>query len=816
MFRLLRYFSFTSALAVIAVTTALVVFYRQSAISELVASAEAHNVSLARSFANTIWPDFAEYVSSIDEDGDRLRQRPETSQLHTVLAKLTDGLPVLKVKIYNLDGLTVYSSQASQMGDDKSGNAGFLTAKQEAKPASKLSFRDSFSAYSGVVENRDLVESYVPIRRADGTVEGVFELYTDVTPLVVRLERTMTGYIVAFLLIFTLLYGVLFVIVRHADGILKRQYLELEKSEENIQAKNISLEQEIDQRQKTESALRIAKEEAEAANRAKSEFLATVSHEVRTPMNGVLGMAGVLLDSELAENQREYVKVIQDSGESLMTLINDILDFSKIEAGKITLEEIDFDLVTAVDHVVDLLGHQAYSKGTELAAYLAPDVPQELTGDDGRIRQVLLNLVGNAIKFTKKGSVTVEVTVASGQFTAADLALRFAVSDTGIGISPEARERIFSEFTQADSSTTRSYGGTGLGLAICKNLVTLMGGEIGMDSEVGRGSEFWFTVPLKHHQSDRDNWAGCLSESIQGRRVLIVDDNDVIRRIYEKQLAALGMAVTGVADAETGLKSLRSAMEDGAPFEIAIIDHMMPGTDGVAFAGQIRGETALDIEVLILSSVSGQVDSDSKAQEIGFDAALPKPLCPGSLLSCLDGVLNRKATDSRKRGPTDSNSRSDQAAVFRILLAEDNTANQKVVIGMLTTSDFRVDAVANGLEAIEALQSRPYDLVLMDVSMPEMDGIEATRQVRRLAGPVAEVPIIAVTARAMDADKEICMTAGANDFITKPIQRAELIEKIEFWLGLTAPSSAEDEPKSGLAESRAPRPSKRKRKRSAS
>lgn len=799
MFPLLRYFSFTSALAVIAVTTALVVFYRQSATSDLIASAEAHNVSLARSFANTIWPDFADYVSAVDEDGDRLRRRPETRRLHGVLAKLTEGLPVLKVKVYNLDGLTVYSSQASQMGDDKSGNVGFLTARDEARPASKLSFRDSFSAFSGVVENRDLVESYVPITRDDGTVEGVFELYTDVTPLVARLEQTTTRYILVFLLVCTLLYGLLFVIVRHADGILKRQYLTLERNEESIQAKNLSLEREIDQRQQTESALRVAKEEAEAANRAKSDFLATVSHEVRTPMNGVLGMAGLLLDSELSEEQRERVKVIEDSGESLMTVINDILDLSKIEAGKVRLEEIDFDLVTVVDQVIELFGHQAYGKGIELAAYLAPDIPRELTGDDGRIKQVLLNLVGNAVKFTKSGSVGLEVTMAGDRPAAGRVTLKFSVSDTGIGIPPEARERIFREFTQADSSTTRNYGGTGLGLAICKNLVGLMGGEIGMDSEVGRGSAFWFTLPLKPGQAAANGWASCLAKPVRGRRALVVDDDDVVRRLYERQLAALGLAVTGVADARAGRESLRAARKDGAPFEIAIIDHAMPGTDAFAFARRIRDEAELAVEMLILSSAVGQVDSDPEARAAGFDAALPKPLRPGSLLSCLDGLVNRKTADRRGSGRPAPSGRFRQAKAFRILLAEDNTANQKVVIGMLTSEGFRVDCVANGLEVIGALQNRPYDLVLMDLSMPEMDGIEATRRVRGLEGQVAEIPVIAITARAMEADREVCMAAGANDFIAKPIKRTELIEKIGFWL---VPTASVDSGKAGDSNER--------------
>jgi signal transduction histidine kinase/CheY-like chemotaxis protein len=793
MFKLLRYFSLTSALAITAVTVVMVVFYHQSAVSELVASAETHNVSLARSIANTVWPDFAEYVSSVDEDGDNLRQRPETRQLHESLRDLTDGLPVLKVKIYNLQGLTVYSSQTSQMGEDKSGNPGFRTAMDEAKPASKLSFRDSFSAFSGAVENRDLVESYVPIQREDGTVEGVLELYTDVTPLMARLDRNTTNYTALILLICAALYGVLFVLVRRADGILKNQYLELQQNEQNIQAKNTSLEHEIAERQQVEAALRTAKEVAETANRTKSEFLAMVSHEVRTPMNGVLGMAGLLLDSELAQEQREYAQTIQESGESLMTIINDILDFSKAEAGKIELEETEFDLVPLVDNVVELLGSEASGKGIDLAAYLAPDVPKDLRGDDGRIRQILLNLIGNAVKFTSSGGVSLEVTVAGEPSTAAGVVLRFEINDTGIGIPAEARQKIFGSFTQADSSTTRSYGGTGLGLAISEKLVALMGGEIGVESEVGRGSQFWFTAPLKRKGGSVGTWAHDLAGSLRGRRVLVVDDDSINRRVFEKQLGALGMEVTSVAHAGAGLSVLRTAAQAGAPFDIAIVDHMMPDTDGEALAGQIRGEAAFDVKALILSSSSGQVDTDLKAQELGFDAALPKPLRPGLLLKCLNRVFEATAAhggESVKRAP---NTRAEAGTVFRILLAEDNLANQKVVTAMLKSSGFRIDTVANGLEAVEALRNRPYDLVLMDMGMPEMDGTGATRQVRSLSGSVSEIPIIAVTAHAMESDQKACLAAGMNDFITKPIDKAKLLEKIEFWLGLTPTAEVEHE-----------------------
>ena len=784
MFQLLRYFSLTSAIAIAVATMALVLFYRQGAVSDLVASAETHNVSLARSFANTIWPEFAEYITTVDEDGDGLRQRPETGQLHEALRSLTEGLPVLKIKIYNLQGLTVYSSQASQMGEDKSDNPGFLMSRDDGAPASSMSYRDSFSAFSGAVEDRDLVETYVAVQDGDGTVVGVLEIYTDVTPLMARLDRNTTNCIGIFLLIFASLYGALFIIVRRADGILRGQHLDLEESEKSIQSKNSALEKEINEREQIEAELRASIESAEAANRAKSEFLATVSHEVRTPMNGVLGMASLLLNSELAQEQQEYAETIQESGESLMTIIDDILDFSKAEAGEVKLVESDFELVPLIDHAVELFGPEAGRKGIDLAAYLAPGIARQLCGDAGRIRQILLNLIGNAIKFTKSGGVTLAVTMEDAAPADDGVVLRFEVSDTGTGIPAESLEKIFGPFTQADSSTSRSYGGTGLGLAISKKLIALMGGHIGVESELGRGSLFWMTLPLAHSRGQASPWADELPDSTHGRRVLVVDDAEMVRLTFEKQFSALGMEVTCAADVEAGLSCLRSASEAGKPFELAILDHMLSGADGESLAKRIRSDDTLDVGALILSSTSGQVDTDSKAQALGFDAALPKPLRPGLLLKCLKRVRKTKIVDKLGKPRRSPKRPADPNAEFRILLAEDNTANQKVVAALLNNSGFQIDTVTDGLQAVEAVRNRHYDLVLMDIGMPELDGQGATRQIRELPGNAGDVPIIAVTAHVMESDQEACIEAGMNDFIMKPIQRLELMEKIEFWLGL--------------------------------
>ena len=795
MFQLLRYFSLTSALVITVVTVILVLFHRQAAVSELVASAETSNVSLARAFANTIWPEVEGYVTSAEEDGDGLRQRPETAALHETLRNLTDGLPVLKIKIYNLDGLTVYSSQASQMGEDKSGNPGFLMARDDSLPASKLSFRDSFSAFSGAVENRDLVETYVAVHGEDGTVEGVLELYSDVTPLMDRLNRNTTLYVSITLLVFAGLYGVLLIIVRRADRILEAQYFKLEENEKNIQVKNAALESEIAEREQVEAALRTAKEAAESANRSKSEFLAVVSHEVRTPMNGVLGMAGLLLDSDLKQEQWEYAQTIQESGKCLMAIINDILDFSKAEAGEIKLEDRDFGLVPLVDTVLELLGPEATAKGIDLAGHMGPGIPKDLRGDDGRIRQILLNLVGNAVKFTKSGGVALEVSVDGNPSPTAGVTLRFTVTDTGGGIPTEALEKIFGAFAQADSSTTRQFGGTGLGLAISEKLVTLMGGQIGVESEVGKGSRFWFTAPLNNSSRLAGDWRNDLSESLRGRRVLVVDGADTVRLALEKQLNALELDVTSAPDAETGLSCLRMTAKGGVPFDIVILDHMMPLANGKSLAKRIHEDGELNFGSLILSPSSGQIDSDPAARELGFEAVLPRPLRPGLLLKCLNGLGEENAAAKPDDDQRPVKKRTASGKVHRILLAEDNSANRKVVIAMLSGSGFRVDTVANGAEAVEAIRNRPYDLVLMDIEMPEMDGQGATQRIRRMPGNIGMVPVIAVTAHVMDDDREACVAAGMNDFIVKPVERAELMAKIDYWLGASSAQQASDKRK---------------------
>jgi two-component system, sensor histidine kinase and response regulator len=571
-------------------------------------------------------------------------------------------------------------------------------------------------------------------------------------------------------------------LVAYADG--RHVHLETVRSPVRDSAGKLigvlAIGRDITQRKRGEDDIRRAKEIAEEATRMKSDFLANMSHEIRTPMNAIIGLSHLVLKTELTPRQRDYIAKVQTSGQHLLGVINDILDFSKVEAGKLDLEHTEFELEKLLDNTSSLICEKSHAKGLELVFEVAPEVPAHLVGDSLRLGQILLNYANNAVKFTEKGEIV--ISVRASERTERDVLLHFRVQDTGIGLTQEQMGRLFQSFSQADTSTTRKFGGTGLGLAISKRLAELMGGEVGVESEPGKGSTFWFSARVGVGQGVRRELVP--NPDLRGRRALVVDDNDHARAVIVDMLEGMTFITHQVDSGMAAIDELRKAAVQGLPYDIVYLDWRMPGMDGIDTARRIRSLGLETPPILFLVTAYGREEMRKEAHLIGIDDVLVKPVNPSLLFDATMSALGEARALLPKARPARSENQRGRLATLRgrrVLLVEDNDINQQVARELLEDAGLSVDVASDGRVALDMVQRAAYDLVFMDMQMPVMDGLAATRRLRATAG-LGWLPIVAMTANAMESDRQRCLEAGMNDVVVKPIDPEALWDTLLRWV----------------------------------
>ena len=680
-------------------------------------------------------------------------------RLPRTFSSLVEGLQVVKVDLIDVTGSAVWSTDVETIGMDRSRSPLFREAVA-GKIASKLVKGHDVVHFDGLREHTDVVvETYLPVRAAPfGQVIGVLEVYRDVSgDLAVQVADTKSAVLRTTMGTMGGLFLALFGFISVANVAINRSRKEVETAREAAEA---------------------AKEAAEAADRSKSEFLANMSHEIRTPMNGIIGMTELALDTKPTSEQREYLTLVRTSADSLLDIINDILDFSKIEAGKLDVDPVDFTLRDSLGDTLNALAVRAHEKGLELAYDVPPDVPDALVGDPGRVRQIIINLVGNAIKFTEAGEVVVRV--ATDSLEENEACLHFSVTDTGIGIPSDKQEAIFDAFSQADSSTTRTYGGTGLGLTVCSRLVEMMGGRIWVESELNRGSTFHFTIRFGRQSGAEERAIPVDLENLRNVRVLVVDDNATNRRILEDVLANWEMSCTSTESGQSALAVIDQALSEGESFPLMLIDANMPGMDGFELAESIKRRPELaGAKIIILTSDHGRGDA-ARSRDLGIAGYFAKPIKQSTLLDAILTTFGDRSVDEALSAKVGSDLIRESRQNLHILVAEDNLVNQRLAVRLLEKRGHAVVLASNGREAIDALENERFDVVLMDIQMPEMDGFQATAVIReneKLSGD--HIPIIAMTASAMKGDRERCLDAGMDDYVSKPLDRVRLFDVVE-------------------------------------